>query len=124
MRLLTSPNCGMSLATCDPQFTFARSASFSIEYFGTPYEVDEVNSPPPNLRVFSVASPSPLQPRHNIGSPCTSDGRAVKGRRIVYAADVQPTIVHDSLVCVSPLLLLLLHSFSVFAMLRLYLGSS
>ena len=96
-------------------FCSAPSASFSIEYSTAPYEEDEVNSPPPNLRVVPVASPSPLQPRHITGSPCIIGGRAINERRIVYDAEAQPAIVHHSLVSASPLLLLL-HCLGVFAM--------
>ena len=117
------PNHGTSLSSYVAVFCSAPLASLSIEYSTTPYEEDEVNSPPPNLRVVRAASPSPLKPRHVTGSPCIIGGRAMKGRRIVYDAKAQPAIVHHSLVSASPAPSPIALSWRICSI-RLHLGSS
>ena len=100
--ILKSPDCALPLPSEDRVVCSALSDPSSLEYSPSPYEEEEVNSPPPKSRLVSAASLSPLRPRRILGSPCNIGGHAVKGRRIVYDAEAPPGITYHSLVCASP----------------------
>ena len=99
---MKSPISALPIQSAEYVFCSASSIPFSIEYAGAPYEEEEVNSPPSNLCVVVVASPSPLRPRCIMGSPSNIGGRVTTEKGIVYDAEVVPASSLHSQVCASP----------------------
>ena len=97
--ILKSPDCGLS-AECGGCVLFsAPSTHFTVGYSSVNMEEDEVNSPPPRVRLPVIASPSPLRPRHIINS-FDDDGRlSSRAKKILCSSGGPPPTARCDTVC-------------------------
>lgn len=75
------------------------TAQFTMDYSIARDGEEEVNSPPPRPLLASVLSPSPLRPRRSVRSPSSDYGRAVKGKSVLFDAEVKSMLVCQATVC-------------------------
>lgn len=75
------------------------TAQYTMDYSTARIDEDEVNSPPRRRIQTAILSPSPLRPRRIMGSPRCDNGRAMKGKRVLYDGEVPQEFARSNKVC-------------------------
>lgn len=77
----------------------APSTHFAVGYSTVVGEEDEVNSPPPRIRLPVISSPSPLRPRRILNSFDDDGRRSSRGKKILCSSEGPPPPAQCSTVC-------------------------
>lgn len=99
--IFKTEECGMPILCSGLGLLSSPTAQFTMDYSTARIDQDEVNSPPPRRLQAVIFSPSPLRPRRIMGSPRCDNGRASKGKRVLYGGEVPQEVVRSDMVCCS-----------------------
>ena len=96
---MKSPNCGLPAECGGYVLSAAPSTHFAVGYSTVVGEEDEVNSPPPRVRLSVISSPSPLRPRRILNSFDDDGRRSTRGKKILCSSEGPPPPAQCSTVC-------------------------